>query len=210
VNSDSFPPSPRSHSSYDDAVRTGRLRMGPYSYGRPLVHVYAGDLCGVRVGAFCSIGEDVEFLPGGMHDASRVSTFPFRARLGLPPRPPDEPMRIGDTVVGSDVWIGRGARILSGVTIGPGAVVGAYAVVAADVRPYAVVVGNPAREVRRRFDDDTVARLLDAAWWDWPVEELERIVPLLNDAPPQRLLDWLSGERRSGERRSGPVAAVPP
>src|SRR5204863_2982008 len=75
----------------------------------------------------------------------------------------------GDTIVGHDVWIGYSALVLPGITIGHGAVIAAASVVAADVPPYAVVAGNPARVVRRRFDDDDVARLLRAAWWDWPI-----------------------------------------
>jgi virginiamycin A acetyltransferase len=76
----------------------------------------------------------------------------------------------GDTVVGHDVWLGYGALVLPGVTIGHGAVVAAASVVARDIPPYAVVVGNPARVVRSRFSADDVERLLRAAWWDWPVE----------------------------------------
>jgi virginiamycin A acetyltransferase len=76
----------------------------------------------------------------------------------------------GDTVVGHDVWLGYQALVLPGVTIGHGAVVAAAAVVAGDVPPYGVVAGNPARVVRRRFDDDDVARLLRAAWWEWPID----------------------------------------
>ena len=76
----------------------------------------------------------------------------------------------GDTVIGNDVWLGYRALVLPGVTVGHGAVVAAASVVTADVEPYAIVAGNPARVVRRRFDEADVARLLRAAWWDWPVE----------------------------------------
>jgi virginiamycin A acetyltransferase len=76
----------------------------------------------------------------------------------------------GDTVVGNDVWLGYRALVLPGVTIGHGAIVAAAGVVASDVPPYAIVGGNPARVIRRRYEDDDVERLLRAAWWDWPVE----------------------------------------
>lgn len=78
----------------------------------------------------------------------------------------------GDTTVGNDVWIGREATIMPGVTIGDGAVVGAHSVVTKDVEPYAVVAGNPARHLRVRFDPDDVDRLLAVRWWDWPVEDV--------------------------------------
>lgn len=82
-------------------------------------------------------------------------------------------------VVEADAWIGRGARILPGVRIGPGAIVRPYSVVAHDVRPFAVVAGNPAEELERRFDDVTVERLLAVAWWDWSdAERAERAAEL--------------------------------
>jgi carbonic anhydrase/acetyltransferase-like protein (isoleucine patch superfamily) len=85
----------------------------------------------------------------------------------------------GDIVVGSDTWVTNGVTVMSGVTIGDGAVVGTKAVVAKDVRPYAVVVGNPAREIRRRFSDEQVDALLRIRWWDWPTEKVKEHVELL-------------------------------
>jgi len=75
-------------------------------------------------------------------------------------------------VIGHDVWIGRDAALLSGVTIGTGAVVGAFSLVTRDVRPYAIVGGNPAREIRRRFDDEDCDLLLASRWWEWPPERI--------------------------------------
>jgi acetyltransferase-like isoleucine patch superfamily enzyme len=156
------------------------LTMGRHSYGSPRVQAYAGNDARARVGAFCSIGADVEFLLGGYHHPEWVSTFPARIMLGLPGAFEDgQPTTRGDVVVGNDVWIGRGAKILSGVTVADGAVVGAYAVVTRDVRPYGIVVGNPAREVRRRFDDVRVDALLASRWWEWPLERIVESVPLL-------------------------------
>ena len=79
-------------------------------------------------------------------------------------------------MVGSDVWIGYEAVILSGVTIGDGAIIGARAVVTRDVPPYTIVGGVPARPIRRRFDDDTIARLVKLRWWDWDVEKISRSI----------------------------------
>jgi virginiamycin A acetyltransferase len=126
------------------------------------------------IGRYCAIAAGVRFLmPGANHADLGPSTFPFGIFgepwaertmdlvMGAPSR--------GDTVVGNDVWLGYQALVLPGVTIGHGAVVAAASVVAADVPPYAIVAGNPARVVRRRFGDEDVERLLRAAWWDWPV-----------------------------------------
>ena len=80
----------------------------------------------------------------------------------------------GDIVIGNDVWIGYEAVILSGVTIGDGAIVAARSVVTRDVPPYTIVGGVPARPIRRRFDQETIDALLELRWWDWPLEKLSK------------------------------------
>ena len=85
----------------------------------------------------------------------------------------------GNVSIGHDVWIGTEALILSGVSIGHGAVIAARSVVTKDVPPYAIVAGVPARVIRSRFDPATVASLLRIAWWDWPREKIETALPLL-------------------------------
>jgi chloramphenicol O-acetyltransferase type B len=164
--------------AYDDS----RLTMGRASYGVPLIPTFPGDTFHVRVGSFVSIALDVMLMDGGNHHTDWVTTFPMRYRLGLPGTLQDgHPSSKGDIVIGNDVWIGRGARVLSGVTIGDGAVIGGYSVVAKDVRPYAIVVGNPARELRRRFSDEQIADLLAIAWWDWPMEKVIECVAELSN-----------------------------
>ena len=91
-------------------------------------------------------------------------------------------------MIGADVWIGSGAVILSGVTIGPGAVIGARAVVARDAAPYAVVAGNPARQVRKRFDEAAVAALLETEWWTLPDGKILPLVPLLQSPRIEELI----------------------
>ncbi len=160
-----------------------RLSIGRCSYGSPLIATFPGDRAHVRIGAFCSIGPDVVLMDGGDHRIDWVSTFPFRVYLELPGAYADgHPRSRGDIEIGNDVWIGRGARVRSGVSVGDGAVIGAYAVVTRDVRPYAVVVGSPAREVRRRFGDEQVQALQRIAWWLWPMEQIEARVPQLCSA----------------------------
>ena len=97
----------------------------------------------------------------------------------------------GDIVVGSDVWIGFGVTLLSGVTVGHGAIVGAKAVVAKSVPPYAVVVGNPARIVKYRFDNDTIRALLGLEWWrNWSDQEIVAQFPNLLRKPPSSFSNW--------------------
>lgn len=165
----------------NDPVASGHLVVGEHSYGWPKVNVYPGDTGKVTIGKFSATAADVEVFVGGNHRTDWVSTFPFRIMFDLPGRLHDgAPSSKGDVQVGHDVWIGKGAKILSGVRIGNGAVIGAYAVVSRDVRAYAIAVGNPAVEVRRRFDDARIEALERAAWWDWPIEQVLDSIPLLS------------------------------
>ena len=145
------------------------ITVGHRSYFKtpPRVHNYEPDDGRVVVGRYSSIAGDVEFLVGGFHHHRWVTTSPLGAQ-------PNQIFSKGQIIIGNDVWIGRGAMIMCGVTIGDGAVVGARALVTKDVRPYSVVVGSPAKEIDCRFDDLTVERLLRLCWWDWPDELVER------------------------------------
>ena len=157
------------------------IQRGSFTYGAPHVQFYEGDTGTVRIGAYTSIANEVVLIPGGNHRTDWVSTFPFRAVFRLPGAFEDgHPASRGDIEIGNDVWIGRGATVLSGVTVGDGAVIGAEAVVSSSVRPYAMVVGNPAREIRRRFTDAQVDALLRIAWWDWSEQLVRERVAHLN------------------------------
>lgn len=163
-------------------ARRWNFSIGAYSYGRPKVR-FPESGRRLTIGRYCSIADKVEILLGGDHRLGWVSTYPFAAMAGLWPEadaPEDYHTSRGDVTIGHDVWLGSGCMILSGVTIGHGAVVAARAVVTRDVPPYAVVAGNPARVVRRRFDEASVAALLDAAWWDLPHAAVTELVPLLS------------------------------
>ena len=150
---------------------------GAHDFERNVLYHYpfVGDR--LVIGRFCAIATGVTFLMNGAnHRLGGISTYPFEifangweaaARAG------QEPSR-GDTVVGNDVWLGYRATVLPGVRIGDGAVVAACAVVAADVPPYAVVAGNPARLARVRFSGEVVEELLRIAWWNWPPEKITR------------------------------------
>lgn len=137
------------------------------------------------IGKFCSIAAGVKFIMGpANHRISSVTTYPFQVFGGVwaekaPPHLSQLPFK-GDTVVGSDVWIGRESVIMPGVKIGDGAIIAAYSVVAKDIPPYAVAGGNPARVIKKRFDDEELMDiLLRLRWWDLPGEELSELVPLL-------------------------------
>lgn len=134
------------------------------------------------IGKFCQIAAGVEFIMNGAnHQMNAVSTFPFYVMDGWDAKPPafsDLPIK-GDTVIGNDVWIGQNATILPGVHIGDGAIVGCNSVVASDVPAYTIVAGDPARPIRKRFDDELIDLLEKFCWWDKSIEEIKALVPLL-------------------------------
>ena len=134
------------------------------------------------IGKFCQIAAGVEFVMNGAnHQMNAVSTFPFYTLEGWdmdPPVPEDLPLK-GDTVIGNDVWIGQNAVILPGVHIGDGAIIGANSVVGSDIEPYTIVAGNPAKELRKRFDKDLIDLLLQFRWWDRSIDEINSLIPIL-------------------------------
>lgn len=132
------------------------------------------------VGNFCSIAHDVTFVLGRNHDYHAVSTAAFceTFKKDVPKSIHRRCINHNQLVIGHDVWLGRGCTIMSGVHIGNGAIVAAGAVVTKDVPPYAIVGGNPAKLIRYRFDDETIARLQKLKWWYWPAEKL---VPAIDD-----------------------------
>ena len=145
---------------------------GPERFVETCVH-YHFEHMGDRliIGRFCALAAGVRFIMNGAnHALDGFSTYPFSIFGNGWEDPGADWARSsrGDTVIGNDVWIGRGASVMPGVRVGDGAVIGTGAVLACDAPAYAVMVGNPARAVKRRFSDDVIARLLAVAWWNWP------------------------------------------
>lgn len=152
--------------------------LGRYSYAVPQVQTW-GEGSMLRIGSFCSINKNAKVLLGGNHRAEWVSTYPFNVMHKPSQKIKGQPYSKGDVVIGHDVWVGNEATILSGVTVGNGAVIGAKALVSKDVPPYAVVVGNPGKVIKYRFDPPVIAALQRIAWWNWPDDRIEKAIPLL-------------------------------
>tara|TARA_B100000609_G_scaffold199467_2_gene203174 strand:+ start:9776 stop:10456 length:681 start_codon:yes stop_codon:yes gene_type:complete len=128
------------------------------------------------IGKFCAIARGVRFIMNGAnHKLSGISTYPFQIFGGgwekVMPKEGELPYK-GDTVIGNDVWIGYEALIMPGVRIGNGAIISSRSVVVSDVPAYAVVGGNPAKVIKKRFSDEEIAMLEESAWWDWPIEKV--------------------------------------
>lgn len=159
--------------------------VGDHTYGLP--QFFEKKMAKLVIGKYCSIADGVK-IAFGNHRTDTFTTFPFRAKgrfwEHVPPGVQDHVSK-GDVVIGNDVWIGTDVFIGSGITIGSGAVLGAKSVITKDVPPYAIVVGNPGRVLRYRFDPLMIEELLRLSWWDLSDELVDSLLPVLmsNDAP---------------------------
>ncbi|CVI57422.1 type B chloramphenicol O-acetyltransferase [Agrobacterium leguminum] len=197
----------------DKQVRSPNLVVGKYSYYSGYYHGHSFEDCAryllpdegadrLVIGSFCSIGSGAAFIMAGNqgHRNEWISTFPF---FFMPEVPEFENagngyLPAGDTVIGNDVWIGSEAIIMPGITVGDGAVIGTRALVTKNVEPYAIVGGNPAKTIRKRFDDDSIAMLLEMKWWDWPAARLKAAMPLMTSGNVAELHRfWLSDKPQS-------------
>ena len=157
-----------------------------------VTHFYPWSKDKLVIGKFCQIASGVEFMMNDAnHQMNAVSTFPFYTLEGWEMDAPDStdmPFK-GDTVIGNDVWIGQNAVILPGVHIGDGAIIGANSVVGSDVEPYTIVVGNPAKLLRKRFDTELIELLLRFKWWDKSIDEINKLIPFLTYSELDKVKD---------------------
>jgi chloramphenicol O-acetyltransferase type B len=148
-----------------------RLRYPSYSigngtYGMPEVYDWQEGST-LRIGAYCSIASNVQIFLGGLHRTDWITTFPFPVFIEEASDIAGYNGSRGDVVIGNDVWLCSNCVILSGVTVGHGAVVACGSIVTRDVAPYSIVAGNPARHVRWRFPEAHRRLLLEIEWWNW-------------------------------------------
>ncbi len=156
--------------SVGNGAQIVNCKIGRYSY------VYETSVTETEIGAFCSIAAGCS-IGGGSHPTDWVSTSPvfYKGRNVLKTNfSQNEYPEFKKTVIGNDVWIGAKCMIKGGVTIGDGAVIGMGSVVTHDVPPYEIWAGNPARLIRKRFDDKTIQRMLELKWWELSDEQLKK------------------------------------
>lgn len=179
--------------------RTGHIGLSPYSIGR-FTYGFEGirflwnEGSAFNIGSFCSIAQNCTVVLGGNHRTDWATTYPFGhihqnelGGHGIVGHPSTK----GDINIGNDVWIGMNATIFSGVNIGDGAVITANACVTKDVLPYHIAGGNPARMLKKRFDDNIIGLLMELSWWDLPLDVIREIAPVLCSEPTEKKLSEL-------------------
>lgn len=171
-----------------NTVHNPQIEIGDYTYyddpedsenfERNVLYLYPFIEDRLIIGKFCAIATGVKFIMNGAnHKISGFSTYPFQIFGNgwerVTPKNEEFPQK-GDTVVGHDVWLGYQSMVMPGVQIGHGAIVATQSLVVRDVAPYTIVGGNPARQLKQRFDQETIEELLAIAWWDWDIAKISR------------------------------------
>jgi virginiamycin A acetyltransferase len=173
-------------------IKNPNIIVGDYTYYDDFENVahfernvrYHFDFIGDKliIGKFCMIASGVQFIMNGAnHLTDALTPYPFAVFGNGWEKAMDNksyPSK-GDIHIGNDVWIGYNATIMAGVTIGDGAIIATNSTVVKDVAPYSVVGGNPAQEIRKRFPEEVIAKLLELKWWDWDIEKITRNVQYL-------------------------------
>lgn len=181
-------------------IKNPNIIVGDFTYfsdtdfEKHVTHHY--DFYGDRliIGKFCQIAAGVNFIMNGAnHQMNAVSTFPFYIFDGwnkeVPPMS-DMPVK-GDTVIGNDVWIGQNVTILPGIHIGDGSIIGLNSVVGKDIPPYTIAAGNPAKNIRKRFDDELTELLEKFQWWNLDIGEINRLIPVLTSGDLEKVKETI-------------------
>lgn len=156
------------------------------------LHDKRKDVDKLIIGNYCSIGSGAVFMMAGNqgHNTEWISTFPFYFQANIFKNAKNGFVKAGNTVIGNDVWIGSEAMIMSGITIGDGAIIAARSVVVKDVAPYAVVGGNPAILIKSRFENKEIEQLITMKWWKWKEEKVKENMPLICSSKIKELWEY--------------------
>ena len=165
-----------------DQIKLGNTIIGKWSYGKPAI--YRWDDSKLKIGNFCSFGPEVKIYMGGNHRSDWITTSPlpvdkfsnfFTNASGIKNFTKEK----RDLEIGSDVWVGGHSIIFSGIKIGHGSVIGAGSVVRESLDPYSIVIGNPARTIKKRFNDQVIEKLLQFPWWELDDHKINLLAPVL-------------------------------
>jgi virginiamycin A acetyltransferase len=154
-----------------------------YNFEKNVLYLFEFMKDKLIIGKFCQIATGVRFIMNGSnHAMDGISTYPFKVISKAWEHVDMNVVSKGDTIIGNDVWIGNSVTIMQGVKIGDGAIIGTNSLVTKDVEPYTIVGGNPARLIRKRFDEQTIDFLLQLRWWDWSIEKITQYLPAITSA----------------------------
>lgn len=154
-----------------------------YNFEKNVLYLFEFMSDKLIIGNFCQIATGVRFIMNGSnHAMDGISTYPFKVISKAWEHVDMNVVSKGDTIIGNDVWIGNSVTIMQGVKIGDGAIIGTNSLVTKDVEPYTIVGGNPARLIRKRFDEQTIDFLLQLRWWDWSIEKITQYLPAITSA----------------------------
>lgn len=149
----------------------GNVEVGRFtSLNGPNFDIYSR-LNKVVIGSFCSVARNVAFQEYS-HRTDRISTYYFNNNV-FKENMQDDICSKGDIIVGNDVWIGTQSVILTGVSIGHGAIIAANSVISKDIPPYAIAAGSPAKVIKYRFSEEVIGKLLNLKWWDWDIVKIK-------------------------------------
>ncbi|MEA5000503.1 MAG: CatB-related O-acetyltransferase [Endomicrobiaceae bacterium] len=179
-------------------VTSDKIIVGDYTIGfsskkefkkNVLFHYFYDKLI---IGKFCCLAENVKFFMGAFHhnNTNCFSTYPFlhlSGKWGKEKWENNDWTFRGDTIIGNDVWLGKDCVVLPGVHIGDGAIIGAYSIVTKDIPPYTIAGGNPAKIIKKRFDDETINILLKMKWWDWDLNAITENIHILKSSNKKQL-----------------------
>lgn len=180
------------HKNYVDL---DKIKVGSRTYGTLSVGAWGAETEQLEIGALCSIGDNVTFMLGGNHELNNLTTFPFKVKLGLLK---NEAVTKGKINICDDVWIGNDCTILSGVNIGKGAVIGTGSVIAKDIPPYAIVVGNPGKIIKYRFNQNIINKLLEidlkkVARLDNIINHVDYLYRVIDDENFDKIYNYFDG-----------------
>jgi len=183
-----------------DEIKANLVEVGKWSYGRP--NIYRWDWKSkIIIGNFCSLGPDINFYVGGDHRADWISTSQLPATQFNETFKKTKSIKNfskskGDIVIGHDVWIGGRSTILSGVTIGTGAIIAAGSLVVNDVEPYTISGGNPNRVIKKRFEDSVIKKILDTEWWFLKDTEIDDLSKFLLSSDTENFFSYINSIKK--------------
>src|SRR5699024_4814402 len=191
MNKNNFFDSPFVGKQLKEQITNPNIIVGDYSYYSGYYSGHSFDDCArylmadredvdkLRIGNFCSIADGVKFMMAGNqgHRYDWVSSFPFFYQGFEEAK--DAYVKVGDTIIGNDVWIGAEAIIMPGIRVGDGAIIATGAIVTKDVEAYTIVGGNPAKPIKKRFSEKEITMLVELKWWNWSIEKIKLNMDLI-------------------------------